>query len=122
MPYASVRDLPASVHDHLPAHAQEIYRSAFNNAWVEYEDRGPAQREQLAHRVAWAAVKRKYEKAGDFWVPRERLRTRPGDLLARGFHSALARRSRIASDFVSPQARASSMIGNQELGEPRIVP
>src|ERR1700690_4649368 len=59
MPYASVKDLPASVHDHLPAHAQEIYRSAFNNAWVEYEDRGPARREQPAHRVAWAAVKRK---------------------------------------------------------------
>ena len=71
MPYASVEDLPASVHSHLPAHAQEIYRSAFNNAWVEYEDRGPAQREQLAHRVAWTAVKRKYEKEGDFWVPRD---------------------------------------------------
>lgn len=71
MPYASVRDLPAFVHDHLPAHAQEIYRSAFNNAWVEYEDRGPARREQLAHRVARSAVKRKYEKAGDLWVSRE---------------------------------------------------
>jgi len=71
LPYASVEDLPASVHNHLPAHAQEIYRSAFNNAWVEYASRGPAQREQLAHRVAWAAVKRKYEKEGDFWLPRD---------------------------------------------------
>lgn len=70
MPYASVKELPASVHRHLPAHAQEIYRSAFNNAWDEYEERGPAQREQLAHRVAWAAVKRKYEKVGDQWVAR----------------------------------------------------
>jgi len=71
MPYASVNDLPASVHAHLPAHAREIYRSAFNNAWIEYGDRGPEQREQIAHRVAWAAVKRKYQKAGDLWVPRE---------------------------------------------------
>ena len=71
MPYASVKDLPASVHDHLPAHAQEIYRSAFSNAWVEYEDRGLTQREQIAHRVAWAAVKRKYEKAGGLWISRE---------------------------------------------------
>ena len=71
MPYASVKDLPASVHHHLPAHAQEIYRSAFNNAFVEYSDRGAAQREQLAHRVAWAAVKRKYEKADDAWIPRD---------------------------------------------------
>jgi cation transport regulator len=71
LPYASVEDLPASVHNNLPPHAQEIYRSAFNNAWVEYSERGAAQREQLAHRVAWAAVKRKYEKAGNAWVPRD---------------------------------------------------
>jgi cation transport regulator len=71
MPYTSVNDLPASVHAHLPAHAQEIYRSAFNNAWIHYEDRGPMQREEIAHRVAWAAVKRKYKKANDPWVPRE---------------------------------------------------
>lgn len=71
LPTPRWKNLPAPVHAHLPAHAQEIYRSAFNNAWVEYEDRGPAQREQLAHRVAWAAVKRRYQKAGDLWVPRE---------------------------------------------------
>ncbi|MGA2290638.1 ChaB family protein [Bradyrhizobium sp.] len=29
------------------------------------------QREKTAHRVAWAAVKRKYEKSGDRWIPRE---------------------------------------------------
>lgn len=72
MPYASVDDLPQPLHARLPAHAQEIYRSAFNHAWVEYEDRGAAQREQIAHRVAWAAVKRQYEKIGDHWVARER--------------------------------------------------
>ncbi len=71
MPYASVKDLPASLHAHLPLHAQEIYRSAFNNAWIEYGDRGSAQREQIAHRVARAAVKRKYEKFGDQWISRE---------------------------------------------------
>jgi cation transport regulator len=38
---------------------------------VEYASRGPLQREKTAHRVAWAAVKRKYEKLGDQWVPRE---------------------------------------------------
>ena len=71
MPYASVKDLPAPLHAHLPAHAQEIHRSAFNNAWIEYGDRGSAQREQIAHRVAWAAVKRKYAKSGDQWISRE---------------------------------------------------
>jgi cation transport regulator len=54
----------------LPLHAKEIYLGAFNNAWTEYASRGPA-RERTAHRVAWAAVKRKYQKSGDRWIPRE---------------------------------------------------
>jgi len=32
MPYARLSDLPDSVRDNLPLHAQEIYRAAFNNA------------------------------------------------------------------------------------------
>jgi cation transport regulator len=53
---------------HLPTHAQEIYRAAFNNAWLEYADRGAAQPEEIAHRVACGAVKRRYQKHGDDWV------------------------------------------------------
>ena len=71
MPYRSVEDLPPSVQAHLPPHAQEIYLSAFNNAWIEYAARGPAEQERTAHRVAWAAVKRKYQKSGDSWIPRD---------------------------------------------------
>ena len=71
LPYASIEDLPPPVQAHLPLHAQEIYLGAFNNAWIEYAARGPALREAIAHRVAWAAVKRKYRKAGDQWVPRD---------------------------------------------------
>jgi len=67
MPYARNDDLPASLQRRLPPHAQDIYRAAFNHAWTEYESR--ADREELAHRVAWAAVKRKYRKRGDMWVP-----------------------------------------------------
>jgi cation transport regulator len=55
----------------LPAHAQEIYLSAFNNAWTQYPALTLQQRESTAHRVAWAAVKRKYQRVGDQWVPRE---------------------------------------------------
>jgi cation transport regulator len=66
MPYDSVSDLPDSVKDNLPRHAQEIYRAAFNSAWDEYdrpeERRGGADREETAHKVAWAAVKKEYEK------------------------------------------------------------
>jgi cation transport regulator len=56
----------------LPAHAQDIYRAAFNNAWEQYdkasERRGNASREEVSHRVAWSAVKTKYRKQGDRWV------------------------------------------------------
>lgn len=68
MPYKKLSDLPDSVRDHLPKHAQEIYRAAYNNAWDEYDHD-----EERAHRVAWAAVKHKYEKdeeTGD-WKPKE---------------------------------------------------
>ncbi|MEX2163452.1 MAG: ChaB family protein [Sulfuricaulis sp.] len=66
MPYAATADLPDPVRSHLPAHAQEIYLAAFNNAWEEYARR--EDREALAHRVAWAAVKQQYRKAGKDWV------------------------------------------------------
>ena len=66
MPYESPDELPQSVRDNLPSHAQEIYMKAFNNAWNEYADpedrRGDASREETAHKVAWAAVKKVYEK------------------------------------------------------------
>lgn len=68
MPYATEEDLPPPVRTHLPLHAQEIFRAAFNSAWDEYADRGQ-EREEIAHRVAWAAVKRLYRKEGRDWVP-----------------------------------------------------
>lgn len=70
MPYRSLADLPARVRDHLPRHAQEIYKEAFNHAWEEYqrpyERRTDESREEVAHKVAWAAVKSSgYEKGED---------------------------------------------------------
>jgi len=66
MPYSNISDLPKSVKDHLPKHAQEIYMKAFNNAWDEYADpskrRGSTSHEESACRVAWAAVKHSYYK------------------------------------------------------------
>ena len=68
MPYIANNDLPPSVRNHLPEHAQDIYREAFNHAWDEYSS-DPRQ-EEIAHRVAWAAVKKLYVKTGDEWVRR----------------------------------------------------
>jgi cation transport regulator len=64
MPYASNDDLPDAVRTHLPDHAQDIFRGAFNNAWERYGGN-----EEIAFRIAWAAVKRQYRKRGDRWVP-----------------------------------------------------
>ena len=68
MPYAINADLPASVRPHLPDHAQDIYREAFNHAYAAHE--GDVRQEEAAHRIAWAAVKRSYVKVGDDWEPR----------------------------------------------------
>ena len=61
----STRDLPKGVED-LPEHAKEIYREAHNNALEQYKDpkkwRGKASLEEVAHKVAWGAVKKEYEK------------------------------------------------------------
>ncbi len=67
MPYEKLTDLPDSVRDNVPKHAQEIYRAAYNSAEEQYDE------EDRRHRVAWAAVKDKYEKdeeSGE-WVEKE---------------------------------------------------
>jgi cation transport regulator len=67
MPYQTKTDLPDSVKDNLPAHAQDIYKEAFNSAWDEYHHD-----EARAHRVAWGAVERSYHKNDDGkWVKGE---------------------------------------------------
>ena len=68
MPYRKNADLPPSVRNHLPAHAQDIYREAFNHAFAAHA--GAGRQEEAAHRIAWAAVKRSYEKIGNDWVRR----------------------------------------------------
>lgn len=57
MPYSKISDLPDSVRTHLPKHALEIYKAAFNSAWEQYNHE-----EERAHRVAWSAVKNEYKK------------------------------------------------------------
>ncbi len=71
MPYASNEDLPPPVRDHLPQHAQDIYREAFNHAYAAHWN--DPRREEAAHRIAWGAVKRSYVKVGGEWVARGRL-------------------------------------------------
>jgi cation transport regulator len=63
--------------DTLPSHAQKIYSKAHKNALKQYASPskrrgGKRQRnEQVAHKVAWSAVKKVYKKKGDTWVPKK---------------------------------------------------
>lgn len=45
-------------------HAQHIWKKAHDSAVKTYGEGG------RAHRVAYAALKHRYEKRGDRWVPR----------------------------------------------------
>jgi len=67
MPYASNEDLPPSVADHLPSHAQDIFRAALTMRMTNIA--GDPRQEEIAFRVAWAAVKKRYHKVGDQWLP-----------------------------------------------------
>jgi cation transport regulator len=60
--------------DSLPEHAQHIYEKAHASAIDQYknpEKRRSGKRqsaEQVAHKTAWAAVKKQYKKKGNEWV------------------------------------------------------
>lgn len=64
--------------DSLPEHAQEIYKKVHSKALEQYQKpqkrRGGKKQsaEQVAHKAAWAAVKKEYVKQGDKWVQKEK--------------------------------------------------
>ena len=63
--------------DQLPEHAQHIFKKAHASAVEEYQEpdkrRGGKKQsaEEVAHKVAWAAVKKEYEKDGEKWVKKK---------------------------------------------------
>jgi cation transport regulator len=71
MPYTSITQLPQPIRNSLPKEAQEIFKQAFNHSYEKYS----ASDEIICFKIAWSAVKKRYEKDGDRWVrraPRER--------------------------------------------------
>lgn len=64
--------------DDLPSHAQEIFKEAHSSALEQYKDpdkrRGGKKesKEEVAHKVAWSAVKKKYKKGeDDKWIKKK---------------------------------------------------
>ena len=72
MPYHRNDELPESVKGALPVNAQDIYRSAFNHVWQECRSSTAVTvpTDQVAHKVAWAAVRRRFEQIGNSWQPK----------------------------------------------------
>ena len=63
--------------DDLPKHAQHIFKKAHASAIKEYKDpdkrRGGKKEsaEEVAHKVAWSAVKKEYKKNDDEWIKKD---------------------------------------------------
>lgn len=71
--YESREGLPDAVREVLPREAQELYMEAYNESWEAYEEEKTSDlnREAVAHRDGWTAVKREFtkdEKTGK-WYP-----------------------------------------------------
>jgi hypothetical protein len=57
MPYQSIVDLPSTVSEHLPIHAQEIFPAAFNNAFDQYAGRPDRESAVLPRRLGGGETK-----------------------------------------------------------------
>lgn len=72
MSYKFNKDLPDFIQNHLPEQAQDIFREAYNIALEQYQDyKGHKKHEpleEIAHKAAWAAVKKKYVQKNQKWV------------------------------------------------------
>ena len=62
-------ELPKGISNNLPKNAQKLYKEVFNSAYDRYKH--DANVEQIAHRVAWGAVKEKFEKTGNRWQKKQ---------------------------------------------------
>ncbi len=75
MPKGKLSERTKKQIDSLPEHAQHIFKAAHENALRQYKNvdkrrsknDGP---EEIAHKVAWSAVKKKYKKKGESWIPK----------------------------------------------------
>jgi cation transport regulator len=63
--------------DSLPEHAQHIYKKTHASAIDQYQNpekrRGGKRQnlEEVAHKAAWATVKKQYKKKGNEWIKKE---------------------------------------------------
>lgn len=73
----TTKEATYTVLERLPKRAQEIYEEAFSMAYDDLDEadtlEGELQREEAAHKVAWAAVRKVYERnVNGKWHKRKR--------------------------------------------------
>ena len=79
--YETIHDLPFVCQLNLPTAALEVYRDAFNRAWLQAE--GDPDRYLIAQNAAWRTVRDGFQRepATGHWLPRvtsiETARSRP---------------------------------------------
>jgi len=75
MPYENTSDLPQAIRNYLPVQAQLLFCAAFNHALSKFETPKTEMKfgtqEELAHRIAWAAVKKRYIRKGGRWQKKD---------------------------------------------------
>ncbi len=67
-PTATNDDLPPAVQRHLPPHAQDIYREAFNHAFAAHA--GDPRQEEARTASPGPRSSGAYVKVGDSWIAR----------------------------------------------------
>ena len=65
MPYGKLEELPDAIKNSLPTAAQKIWMAVFNSAASGGDS------EESCVKIAWSAVKKKFEKKGDAWVAKK---------------------------------------------------
>jgi cation transport regulator len=80
MPYGSNSELPESIRSVLPVKAQDIYRGAYNGA-DSGTCRGREDREACCAAIAWAAVKRLFERGEGGQWRRKQICCREGECI-----------------------------------------
>lgn len=74
--FKTLDDLPESLTEVLPVEAQKVYLEAYQHSWENYEDYqgGELDRDAVAHRDGWHAVRQKFvkdESSGRWYVKGE---------------------------------------------------
>jgi cation transport regulator ChaB len=117
MPFLRLDELPDQVKE-LPRHGQEIWLAAFNAAWDQYGGD-----EAKAFAVAWAAVRKKFEKKDGAWVALEHAEAKPDEpgwfeIFRAGVHTDSAGRTR---EWTKADLEEIASLYNPEVHEAPIV-